>query len=62
MLQRTAGWSPQMLGFQGHLWVAAEKPSFMRRSRARDLGPQLLGGAVLLISMFPRVYIEPATQ
>lgn len=43
-IQRTAGWSPWMLPETPRpLWVEAEKPSFMRRSRARDLGPELMG-------------------
>lgn len=44
MLQKTAGWSPRMLPETPRpLWVEAGKPSFMRRSRARDLGPELMG-------------------
>lgn len=69
MLQRTAGWSPQMLakiprpfvGGSREVLLHEEKQS--QRSGTRTNGITTVGGgAVLLTSMFPRVYIEPATQ
>lgn len=69
MLQRTAGWSPQMLAESPRPFVGGSREALLheekqsQRSGTRTNGTTTGGGgSVLLISMFPRVYMEPATQ
>lgn len=68
MLQRTAGWSPQMLAESPRPFVGGSREALLHEEKqsqrfgTRTNGTTTGGGGVLLISMFPRVYMEPATQ